>query len=215
MPNAVRTHTWSSVERISHRLRDVEADLSREARAQQRRWHFRVHRGRIWFAREVRHAHREFRQSIPSFIREGSFLNLLTAPIIYTLILPFALLDLWVTAYQWICFPVYGIARVRRRTYFAIDRHTLGYLNGIEKINCTYCSYANGVLAYVREIAARTEHYWCPIKHARAIRSPHARYHLFFDFGDATAYRRRLAAARQTLEPGRLERHAVRRRHHR
>ena len=212
MPNAARTHTWSSVDGIARRLRDVEADLSREARAQQRRWHFRLRRGRIRFGREVRQAHRRFRQSIPAFIREASLLNLLTTPIIYTLVVPFLLLDLWVTLYQWICFPIYGLARVRRGAYFAIDRHTLAYLNGIEKINCTYCSYANGVLAYVREIAARTEHYWCPIKHARAIRAPHTRYHLFFDFGDASAYRHQLTQARQTLQPRRLERAVASRR---
>jgi hypothetical protein len=38
----------------------------------------------------------------------------------------------------------------------------------IEKINCAYCSYANGAIASVREMASRTEIYWCPIKHAAA-----------------------------------------------
>ena len=65
------------------------------------------------------------------------------------------------------CFPIYGIERVQRRRYFAIDRHTLAYLNAIEKANCLYCSHANGVIAYVREVAARTEQYWCPIKHCQ------------------------------------------------
>ena len=72
------------------------------------------------------------------------------------------LLDLWVTLYQSICFPIYGMARVPRRQYFAIDRHKLAYLNGIEKVHCTFCSYANGLIAYVREVAARTEQYLVP-----------------------------------------------------
>lgn len=104
-----------------------------------------------------RYAHRHFKQGILSFLREGSLLNLLTAPFIYSLLLPLALLDVCVTSYQWLCFPIYGICRVPRREYFVIDRHRLAYLNGIEKMNCTFCSYANGVVAYVREIAARTE----------------------------------------------------------
>jgi len=33
-----------------------------------------------------------------------------------------------------------------------MDRHHLAYLNVIEKLNCEYCGYANGVFAYVREI---------------------------------------------------------------
>jgi hypothetical protein len=36
------------------------------------------------------------------------------------------------------------MARVPRRRYFAVDRHKLAHLNGIEKVNCTFCSYANG-----------------------------------------------------------------------
>jgi hypothetical protein len=165
------------VDRVVERLRDIEEDLTR------------------------RQAHRRLRQSIPAYIRDSNVLSLVTAPVIYSLILPFVLLDLWVTIYQWVCFPIYGVARVPRRAYFVIDRHKLAYLNGIEKINCTFCSYANGLIAYVREVAARTEQYWCPIKHARTIPTPHGRYHLFFDYADAESYRRRLPTLRRALRP--------------
>jgi hypothetical protein len=181
-----------------------------------RRWQIRAHRGRVWFDRELREAHRRVRQSIPAYVREGSVLSLLTAPIIYSLLMPLVLLDIWVTIYQSICFPIYGVARVPRRRYFAIDRHKLAYLNAIEKANCTFCSYANGLLAYVREVAARTEQYWCPIRHARAIPVPHSRYHLFFEYGDAERYRRDLMPLRDTLRPGgsdRDPRHVSRDRH--
>jgi hypothetical protein len=122
---------------------------------------------------------------------------LLTTPLIYSLALALAFLDLCVSLYQWVCFPVYGIQRVRHRDYFTVDRHRLAYLNVLEKMNCTYCSFANGVLAYVREVAARTETYWCPIKHARPVRDPHARYHSFVEFGDAAGYRRRMPKLRR------------------
>jgi hypothetical protein len=146
-----------------------------------------------------RDMHRQLKQSLPAFLREASLLNLLTTPLVYSLALPFVLLDLWVTAFQWTCFPIYGIARVPRREHFVIDRHKLAYLNTIEKLHCLYCSYANGVIGYVRETAARTEQYWCPIKHAQPIREPHGHYQLFFDYGDAAAYRRGLAAVRTKL----------------
>jgi len=193
----------SSVERLIERLREAEEDLTREADAQQKQWQYRVQRGRVWFDEEIRRAQRAFRQSIAAFIRESSVASLLTTPVIYSLLLPFVALDLWVTLYQWVCFPIYGIARVPRRRYFVIDRHKLAYLNGIEKVNCVYCGYANGAIAYVREVAARTEEYWCPIKHARAIPTPHTRYHLFFDYGDANAYRHDLPRLRRALRPAR------------
>lgn len=187
------------------RFRSAEAAVLRDARRQRARWQYRINRGRIRFDREVRQAHRRLKQGVLTFLRESSLCNALTAPLIYSLVVPLALADLWITIYQWLCFPVYGIARVRRRDYFALDRHKLGYLNAIEKVNCTYCSYANGMLAYVREIAARTEQYWCPIKHGRRVRSPHAAYPLFADYGDAAGYRERSPALRATLQVGRRQ----------
>ena len=188
-------------DRTSHRLAALRRGLAREMRAQRRRWRYRVRRGRVEFEADVRDLHVRFRQSLPAYLIGASPWSLLTAPVVYSLVVPFVLLDLWVTVYQWICFPLYGIQRVPRRPYFRLDRHKLQYLNAIEKANCTYCTYANGLLAYVREVAARTEQYWCPIKHARPIPAPHDRYHHFFDYGDAASYRRDLDWQRGRLRP--------------
>ena len=181
---------------IATRERELEAELNRA----KERWHYRLDAGRVHFEREVRFAHQRLKQSIPRFLRESSVPNLLVAPVIYSLILPVALLDLWVSLYQWICFPVYGVGLVRRSTYIIIDRQHLAYLNAIEKVNCMYCGYANGVFAYAREIGARTEQYWCPIRHAKRLRSPHAHYRHFIDYGDAQGYRRRLMPLRDELK---------------
>lgn len=61
-------------------------------------------------------------------------------------------------------------------------------------------SYGNGVVAYAREIAARTEQYWCPIKHARRVHGSHGRYPAFFEHGDAEAFRRGLERLRQQFD---------------
>lgn len=188
-----------TVHNFVERLHDVEIEFTHQAERRRRRFHDRMYRCRVRFNQELRAQHRRLRQSIPAYIREAHLLNLLTAPVIYSLIVPFLVLDLWVTVYQLLCFPIYGVARVPRRRYFAIDRHKLAYLNGIEKVNCTFCSYANGVIGYVREVAARTEQYWCPIKHARAIPAPHTRYQHFADYGDAHRYRNELPDLRRGL----------------
>jgi hypothetical protein len=127
---------------------------------------------------------------------------ILTAPAIYALIIPLLLLDLFVALYQAVCFPVYGIPHVRRSDYMAFDREQLAYLNAVEKINCAYCAYANGVLAYVREVASRTEEYWCPIKHARRVLGVHPRYGSFVDYGDGEAYRHELERLREQARSG-------------
>ena len=54
--------------------------------------------------------------------------------------------------------------------------------------------------AYTREVAARTEQYWCPIKHARRIKAAHERYPQFFDHGDAEAFRQGLSRLRRQYD---------------
>lgn len=125
----------------------------------------------------------------------------LSSPIIYSLIIPFAILDVWVSLYQALCFPIYGIERVRRGSYFKLDRGKLPYLNGIEKLNCQFCAYANGVIGFAREVAARTEQYWCPIKHAEAPVDPHARYEAFSAYGAETEHRLHQDGLRTALKP--------------
>lgn len=139
------------------------------------------------------------RPALWAYVRDASMISVLTAPAIYALTLPLALLDLFVTVYQHLCFRVYGLARVPRRRYIVFDRYRLPYLNLVEKANCAFCSYANGVLAYTREVAARTETYWCPIKHAGYVRGTHRRYHGFSNYGDDRGYRRGLAQARRRV----------------
>ena len=157
----------------------------------------RARRARIDAA--LRREDRRYRPGLWSYIFLGDALTAVTAPVVYALLMPFVLLDVSVMAYQAICFRAWHIGRVRRRPYFAIDRHRLPYLNALEKLNCLFCSYANGVIAFVREVAARTEQYWCPIRHARRIRDPHARYDAFSDYGAAAAYRAGLPSLRDGL----------------
>ena len=150
--------------------------------------------------RDLRRAQRRLKQSIPSYLRESRPLNVLAAPIIYSMIVPIALLDLWMSVYQWICFPLFGIRGVQRSAYIVVDRHKLTYLNGIEKLNCVYCGYANGVFAYAREITGRTETYWCPIKHSKRTRDAHRYYEDFAAYGDAPGYKRHLRTLRRSLK---------------
>ncbi|WP_408588893.1 hypothetical protein [Novosphingobium sp.] len=143
--------------------------------------------------------HRAMRLKVTRFLAQSSLPATLTAPVIYSLIVPLVLVDVWVSVYQAICFRAYGIARVRRRDYLAFDRQHLAYLNWIEALNCWFCAYANGLVGFVREVSSRTEQYWCPIKHALKVIDPHQRYYEFAEYGDADGYRARLDAFRAAL----------------
>jgi hypothetical protein len=145
----------------------------------------------VSFSPEPVNEHRQFKTSLWGHIRSAGLLVVLSVPLIYVCVVPFLLLDLSVALYQFVCFPIYGIPKVRRRDYLVFDRGRLAYLNAIEKVGCVYCSYANGLLAYVAEIAARTEQRFCPIKHAHPAAPPHSRYSHFLPYGDARVYRAR------------------------
>jgi len=140
--------------------------------------------------------HRGLKQGLFSYLLHSRVLAYVTAPIIYSGIVPFFLLDVFLTVFQGICFPVYGVPKVKRRDYIFFDRGRLKYLNLLERLNCAFCSYGNGLFSYATEIAARTEQHWCPIKHARRLNSPHSRYAQFFKYGDAEQYRQKIDVVR-------------------
>jgi hypothetical protein len=155
---------------------------------------------RLRLADEFLKRQKSYRVGLVRFIVGARPLVLMTAPVIYAGWIPFLLLDLFVTVYQAICFPVFGVPKARRGDYLVFDREGLPYLNAIERFNCFYCSYANGIAAYAREVAARTEQYWCPIKHARRVVAAHARYPAYFEYGDAEAYRKGLERLRRKYD---------------
>ncbi len=188
---------------ISHlvdKIRQLEDQLEAELAAKRADLKYKIEGKRVIFEETVLKEHVRVKTALLQYILEARLFMILTAPFIYAVLIPFVLLDLFVTVYQWVCFPVYGIPKVKRSDYMIFDRANLKYLNAIEKINCAYCSYGNGVVAYVREVAARTEQYWCPIKHARRMMGTHARYSQFLDFGDSESYHTQLDHLRHALQ---------------
>jgi hypothetical protein len=190
-----------TIQDITEDMKKLRAEMEQTLDDIQDKAKFQIQNKRIVFNKETLAEHLGLRRSAFWQILQARLFVILSAPIIYSVVIPFALLDLFVTLYQWICFPIYGIAKVKRRDYMVFDRRYLAYLNWIERLNCAYCSYATGVLAYAFEVTSRTEQYWCPIKHARRIYQTHDRYMTFFEFGDAEAYRQNRKALREKLRP--------------
>ena len=189
-------------ERITQLLAQMAAleyELRSAVHDQESRMFFSINGKRIEFERSVKSAHRKLKKNVFRWLVTNRPQNLITGPIIYGMVLPMLLLDLLVTLFQWTCFPIYGITKVRRASYIVFDRHHLGYLNVIEKFHCTYCEYGNGLMGYMAEILARTEEYFCPIKHAHKILGTHKRYNGFLDYGDAVDYEKKLEEFRVDL----------------
>ncbi|MCX6735970.1 MAG: hypothetical protein NTZ13_02705 [Candidatus Parcubacteria bacterium] len=176
----------------------LEDKLSEEMAKRRAKLHFGIEHGKIVFEQEILRRHRELKIGSWKYITRANPLVILTSLIIYPVIIPIIILDLSVTIYQHLCFHIYGIPLVKRHDYMVFERTHLAYLNLVQKINCAYCSYGNGVIAYAREIFARTEQYWCPIKHAkRTILGNHERYEDFADYGDIDSFIKKYKEARE------------------
>lgn len=187
------------VRQLLAQIAALEEDLRAALHEQEPGVLFQIKGKRVEFERSIREAHLRLKTGFFRWLVAYRPQNLLTGPIIYAMIVPLAILDLCVSFYQAVCFPIYGVAKVRRGDYIVFDRQQLAYLNFIEKFHCTYCAYGAGLIAYVAEIVARTEEYFCPIKHARKMLGTHARYARFLDYGDAADYEKRLEAFRVGL----------------
>lgn len=185
---------------LLEKFRTLERELAVEIQKKEQEFFYEIRKRKVRFQREIKLEHRLLMKSLRQYIREARPLTVLTAPFIWACLVPSILMDLTLTLYQFVCFPVYGIPKVRRSDFIVLDRHNLSYLNFIEKMNCMYCGYFNGVMGYVREIAARTEQHWCPIKHARRVGDIHSRYKNFFDYGDAQRYCKEIETVRRDFE---------------
>ena len=190
----------SRVDEIIAHLQGFEEEVRVEFEKRRSDFRFVIDEKRLRFGQDVIALQQlRFKRGVLAYLSRARPLSWLATPVIWLGIVPVALLDLFVVVYQAACFPAYDIPKVKRSEYVVLDRGDLEYLNAIEKLNCVYCGYANGVAGLFREVAARTEQYWCPIKHARRIVAEHDYYPNFFEHGDAESYRLGLERLRRAL----------------
>lgn len=178
-------------------IQKLERELLLEIQSKEEEFFYKIKGKKVCFEQKKEQQHRMVASKIHTYIFNASLLHIATVPIIWFCIIPALLMDLTATAFQFLCFKVYHIPKVPRNDYIVIDRQSLHYLNPIEKLNCIYCGYFNGFIAYVQEIAARTEQYWCPIRHARRVATIHSRYHKFLEYGDSQGFKSRVAEIRK------------------
>jgi hypothetical protein len=190
----------SRIRDLLHQIGALEDELRTALHARESRVLFTIRGKRVEFEAGVHELHSRLKRNVLRRVMTDRPQNFITGPVIYAMAIPLAILDFFVTLYQASCFPIYGIAKVRRADYIVFDRHQLGYLNWFERFHCEYCAYATGLIAYAGEITARTEQYFCPIKHARKILGTHARHERFLAYGDSADYHAKLEAFRASTQ---------------
>ena len=189
-------------EKIRHILGQITAledELRNSLHEQEHTLFYHIKGKRVEFERAVKNKHRTLKTGLFRWFLSVRPQNYLTAPFIYGMIFPIVFLDLFVTIYQATSFPIYGIPKVKRADYIVFDHIHLAYLNFFDKAHCLYCSYANGLIAYTLEITARTEQYFCPIKHAHKILGSHSRYAHYLNYGEADDFENKRETLRRAL----------------
>lgn len=199
--------------RINEILQEMEAkwnELKIEYEKLKEKYDYSMNKWKVSFSEKAKQAQGKVKNSIFKDIKTyKNFKHILSAPFIYGMIIPFIIMDIWLFIYQNICFRLYNIPLVKRGEYIVFDRQHLKYLNTLDRFNCLYCSYGNGVLSYGVEIAGRTEKYWCPIKHAKKTRTLHGWQKHFADYGDAEWFREVFNSDKEFYEKNKLKKNQI------
>lgn len=178
------------IEKLLSQLSKLETQIEEAIDAKSEKFFQGLKDGKAQFDEATLSAHRAVKTGVDKYIFKTNLATLLSIPFVYGMMIPFVILDFGLFVYQLTCFSLWQIPKVKRADYIVIDRQSLAYLNIIEKINCVYCGYGNGLLAYGHEIASLTEQYWCPIKHAKRPAATHKRYKDFLQYGDAEGFKK-------------------------
>lgn len=179
-------------DRISQILEDIQAkkeELYKEYEKLKSKYDFSEIRGKINFSESAKKYQQKFKIPLLKYLTNPRFKHLISVPFIYGMIIPAIFLDVCLFVYQQTAMRLYGIPLVTRKNYIQFDRKHLSYLNLIQKINCLYCSYVNGLFQYAVEVAGRTEKYWCPIKAAKRKAGNHDWEEYFADYWDPEGFK--------------------------
>lgn len=178
----------SKINKILEEIRFKKDELLKEYEVLREKYDFEYIKWKIVFSQKRKEANKKFKLSSIRYVLSSQIRHIISMPFIYAMIIPAIILDIFLCIFQNTCFRLYGIPLVSRSEYISSERKHLDYLNWIQKINCLYCSYVNGIFSYAVEIWWRTEKYWCPIKHARKNNTFHNWQDQFADYGDAEGF---------------------------
>lgn len=100
-----------------------------------------------------------------SLPRRSIFLILIGAAVAYIMIVPALIAHVSAWIFQHIYFRILDIPPVKLHDHMVLDRWRLKHLNWIQRLNCAYCDYINGLASWLKAVVNRTEIYSCAIKH--------------------------------------------------
>ena len=185
------------IKEIMEEIESMKIRLGEEIAQHEKDISYEIQNGYVRFEKEVLDKQKENMKNLFTWFRDIPLLHLLASPLVYAMVIPAIFFDIILFVYQQVIFRIFKFKFIKRSDYILFDRQYLGYLNSIEKLNCLYCTYFNGLMQYAAAIAGRTELYFCPIKHAKKVAYQHDYYDKFFSYGDEEKYQEKLETLRK------------------
>ncbi len=179
----------NKIEKLLQEIREKREELWAEYEKLKEKYGYVIEKWKIRFSEEMKKRNRFYKKSVWDSIFSARVREVLSMPFIYMMIVPAIILDFFLFVYQNTALRLYKVPLVKRSEYIIFERKHLDYLNWIQKINCLYCSYINGLFSYAVEVAGRTEKYWCPIKYASRKKWWHDWEEYFADYGDPEKFK--------------------------
>ncbi len=187
-------NNWDNIKSILQKIDTLKKDLYAEYESLYAKYWYFISKRKIIFSQDAKSLQRLSKINLFRYVSWVHVRHFLSMPFIYSMIIPWIILDIFLSLYQFTALPLYGIPRVRRSDHFVYDRRFLSYLNTLQKVNCLYCSYMNWLFSYAMEIWGRTEQYWCPIKHAMLSENEHKYFIEYADYWNAAEFKDKLTA---------------------
>ena len=103
------------IEDIVERIRTLEAELEAEVKHQTDSLSHDFEEKRIRFEREILEQQKRFKMGLIKYLCSANLKSYLAAPFIYSLICPLICLDIFISIYQWTCFPLFGIKKIKEK----------------------------------------------------------------------------------------------------
>ena len=184
------------IREIVEEIEAMKVKLGEEIAQQESHISYEIQNGYVKFEKDVLQKQKENMKNLLAWFREVPLVHFLTVPLIYAMVIPAIIFDVILFIYQQVVFRVFKFKLIKRSDYMVFDHQYLEYLNPVEKLNCLYCSYFNGLMQYASAIASRSELYFCPIKHAKKVMYQHEHYQDYLAYGDEDNYQEKLQELR-------------------
>ena len=88
------------IRQILSQITELEDDLHKLIQEQQEEFNYRIEGTKVLFEKNIRKAQRQLRTGFFSFIRQSKPRNVVTAPVVYSVIIPLVILDAWISMHQ-------------------------------------------------------------------------------------------------------------------